>query len=305
MFETLWYEKYRPKTLEDLVLTPELRKEIEKFKELNEIPHLLLVGEAGIGKSSTAKVIAREVLDCEYLCINASDEGGIETVRTKVKDFATSASLDDQIKVIIFGEADGLSSSAMDSLKELIEDAAATTRFMFTANDITKLTKPIISRCSRLDIKYSQKAYVKACAEIYIKEGISFKDNTTAFKNMLLSNYPDFRLSITDMQNNHEDGVFVPPTDNASTFVGEVWKHITKEPPESVRELCIQNVTRFGTHAELMVDMIKFAYKHFKVDNTRKFSLVLNKYLETDHNHINKEIHFYCCMIELKQAITS
>ena len=144
LLNALWVEKYRPKNLDELVIDSDVKKRIKSFEEDGEIPHLLLVGTAGIGKTSLAKILVNDVLDCEYLNINASDEGGIDMVRNEVKSFASSATFDGKPKVIILGEADGLTSAAQNSLKEIIEDYAESTRFIFTANDISKISFDLI-----------------------------------------------------------------------------------------------------------------------------------------------------------------
>ena len=108
MFDDLWVEKYRPKTLDEIVLSKPNRKVFDKFAKEKTIPNLLFVGNAGIGKTSLAKIICNNVLECQYLYINASDENGIDTIRTKVTNFARTKSWDGNIKCIILDETDGL-----------------------------------------------------------------------------------------------------------------------------------------------------------------------------------------------------
>ena len=304
MFNTLWYEKYRPKTLDEMVMNEDLRQTIKDFGEDGSIPHLLFIGTAGIGKTSLAKVLVNEILGCEYLALNASVEGGINTIRTSVKDFATSASLDGGIKVVIMGEADGMSKEAQDSLKEVIEDCASSTRFIFTANDVSKLSKPIVSRCQRYDIKYNQRDFIQACANILHKENISYKDNAKSLQKLLLSCYPDFRLAIGEMQKNSKDGVFHEPvTEVENEFVKEVWSTLKSDTPEKVRALCISKICEFTSHAQLMVDMIKYAYTNFEVTKMRKLALKINEYLVNDNAHINNELNFYCCLVAIKPIL--
>ena len=104
MFENLWIEKYRPKTLDDICLPDNVKSKFREFATAKEVPNLLFVGNAGIGKTSLAKIVVNSILNCQYLYINASDENGIDTIRTKVTRFAQTKSLDGGIKVIILDE---------------------------------------------------------------------------------------------------------------------------------------------------------------------------------------------------------
>src|SRR5574344_2402208 len=108
IFSNLWVEKYRPKTVKDIVLSDNIKEKFEEFRSQQTIPHLLFVSPPGQGKTSLAKIIVTDILDCTYLYINASDENGIDTIRTKIMSFATTKSIDGKLKVIILDEADGL-----------------------------------------------------------------------------------------------------------------------------------------------------------------------------------------------------
>ena len=135
MFDNLWIEKYRPKKLEDFCISDAstLKAFLGKCKKDNEIPNILLVGNPGIGKTTIAKIIVNELLDCDYLYINASDENGIDTIRSKVTNYARTKSLFD-IKVIILDECDGLTQDGQRALRNVMEEYSAITRFILTAN---------------------------------------------------------------------------------------------------------------------------------------------------------------------------
>ena len=134
MFDSLWVEKYRPKTLGDIILSDDNLSIIEKYQTENEIPNLLFAGCQGVGKTTLAKILVNDVLECQYLYINASDENGIDTIRSKVTQFAQTRSLDGKIKVIILDECDGLSQDAQRALRNTMEEYAEITRFILTAN---------------------------------------------------------------------------------------------------------------------------------------------------------------------------
>ena len=151
-FNSLWVEKYRPKTLEDFICTEANKDIIASFKNKEEIPNLLFTGTPGLGKTTLAKIIVNDILGCQYLYINASDENGIDTIRTKVTSFAQTKSIDGKIKVIILDEADGLSIDAQRVLRNTMEEFARITRFILTANYKYRVIPALQSRCQSLEL---------------------------------------------------------------------------------------------------------------------------------------------------------
>lgn len=293
----LWVEKYRPTTLDGIILDKSIKDKLKEYKDDEQIPHLLLVGSAGIGKTTTARILVNEVLDCDSMMINASDESGVDTIRSKVKSFATSASLQDKLKVVVFGEADGMSKTAQDSLKEIIEDCSETTRFIFTANNLSKLSEPIRSRCQRIDLKCSLKDFVNHCASIMKQEGI--KVNKGVFLNICKNSFPDFRLCINELQQNIVNKELREIVVSEDSFVSELWKRIDKDEPEKVRNFCIEHGANFGSHCELMIDMARYSFDNHDVNRSRKLIMLLNDYMFKDTTVVDKEINFYCLLIEL------
>ncbi len=150
----MWVEKYRPSKLSDIVDQEEIIGSLESLlKNLSEMPHLLFSGSAGVGKTSTALCIARQILgdylNDNVLELNASDERGINMVREKVKKFSNYAAFTDiPFKIIILDEADEMTSDAQTALRRTIEDASKICRFILIANNISKIIKPIQSRCA-------------------------------------------------------------------------------------------------------------------------------------------------------------
>ena len=132
MFNNLWVEKYRPKTIDEMVLSGENRAYFNTLKD--EVPNLLFVGTPGIGKTTIAKIIVQDILKCQYLYINASDENGIDTIRSKVCGFSQTKSLDGSIKIVILDEADGITIDGQRALRNTMEEYSSFTRFILTAN---------------------------------------------------------------------------------------------------------------------------------------------------------------------------
>ena len=134
---TLWIEKFRSQTLDQYICSTELKERLQSFIDQNDIPHLILTGTAGTGKTTLAKLLVNNI-KCDYLYINASDENGIETIRDKVKSFASSASFQ-PLKVVILDEADYLTQQAQAALRNIIEEYSINTRFILTCNYVERL----------------------------------------------------------------------------------------------------------------------------------------------------------------------
>ena len=157
MFDNLWIEKYRPKKLDDFCTSNSstLKEFVGKFNTDNEIPNILLVGNPGIGKTTISKIIVNDLLECDHLYINASDENGIDTIRSKVTNYARTKSLFD-IKIIILDECDGLTQDGQRALRNVMEQYSAITRFILTANYKHRIIPALQSRCHTFDINHDR-----------------------------------------------------------------------------------------------------------------------------------------------------
>jgi len=302
LLNTLWVEKYRPTSLKDVIINDDLRKKLESFKESQVIPNMLFVGTAGIGKTSTARIITNEILDCETLTLNASDEGGIDIVRGKVKSFASSASFDGKIKVIIMGEADGLTTQAQNSLNEIIEDTHGSTRFIFTVNDVSKLTAPIVSRFQRFDITFSLREYITHLFGITTKESITIED-MIEFKQMCMKMYPDFRGGINKIQQNTLGGVFRVAECDDLSFTKSLMTMISTGTPEEARSLYIENSHEYGCFSELISSMADYVYANMVASEARKLVKIFNRFAVQDTQVSDRELNFYVMVVNLYETI--
>ena len=200
----LWVEKYRPQDLSTYVGNENLKTKVERFLDDGNVPHLLLYGRAGGGKTTLAKIIVNHV-DCDYLYINASDERNIDLVRDKLKTFASSVGFK-PMKVVILDEADYLNvNSAQPALRNLMETFSAHCRFILTCNYVEKIIDPIQSRCQTYKIVPPSKKEVALHSKTILeKEGISFDLDDLAL--VVTAGYPDMRKVINELQRMSIDG---------------------------------------------------------------------------------------------------
>jgi len=208
MSDYLWVEKYRPKTIEDCILSKDIKETFSQFLKQKEIPNLLLSGTAGTGKTTVARALCEE-LGADYIIINGSDEGRqIDTLRNKIKNFASTVSLteDANHKVVIIDEADYMNAdSVQPALRNFIETFYNNCRFIFTCNYKNKIIPALHSRCTVIDfaIKNGQKvktakAFMERMSGLLTDEGIEFDKKVLA--ELIQKYYPDFRRTINELQ---------------------------------------------------------------------------------------------------------
>ena len=191
----LWVEKYRPQTLNEYVGNETIKNKIADYLKQGSIQNLLFHGVAGTGKTTLAKLIAKN-LNCDLLYINASDERGIDTIREKIIPFASSMSFND-VKIVILDEADYITPQAQATLRNTIEACSATTRFIFTCNYLERIISPLQSRCQTFEITPPSKQNVADLAcHILTAEGVKFGDIISVVN----THYPDIRKIINTIQ---------------------------------------------------------------------------------------------------------
>lgn len=201
----LWVEKYRPKTISECILPTDLKEVFSKIVEKNELPNMLFSGSAGVGKTTVAKALCNE-LELDYILINGSEEGNIDTLRGKIKQFASTVSLQGGYKVVILDEADYLNpQSTQPALRAFIEEFSNNCRFILTCNFKNRIIEPLHSRCSvyEFGIPNDQKPQLAAnffgrLTDILTKEAVPFEQKAVA---ALVERYfPDWRRVINECQ---------------------------------------------------------------------------------------------------------
>ena len=303
MFDSLWIEKYRPKTFGDIILSDENTSIVEKYKADNEIPNLLFAGCQGVGKTTLAKVLVNDVLDCQYLYINASDENGIDTIRSKVTQFAQTRSLDGKVKVIILDECDGLSQEAQRALRNTMEEYAEITRFILTANYGHRIIPALQSRCQSLDLTPPLEACQDRVKHILSEEKVSVTDEQwVVLKKFIKNTYPDFRKIINEVQKYCRDNTLkIKSTDNCETFAKNIIELIDKGAVLKLRKHIIENEDKFnGDYPALLRSLFDALDKVKMPEEKKKMRLVIiAEALYRSAFVADQEINCYSCLIQL------
>ncbi len=202
---SLWVEKYRPKTIEECVLPDRLKVVFQEFVNKGEIPHLILAGTAGTGKTTVARALCTE-LGMDYLFLNGSDENGIDTFRMKIKGYASSMSLTGDKKAIIIDEADYLNpNSVQPALRGAMEEFEDNCRFIFTCNYKNRIIEPLHSRSTVIDyrLKAEEKPkmardFMRRVEDMLKTEAVPY--NAKVLRDFLMKHFPDFRKTINELQ---------------------------------------------------------------------------------------------------------
>ena len=297
MFNNLWVEKYRPKTLNDLVLSESNRKYFESITD--EIPNLLFVGTPGLGKTTLARILVEDVLKCQYLYINASDENGIDTIRSKVVGFSQTRSLDGKVKIVILDESDGITLDGQRALRNTMEEYSNNTRFILTANYKHKIIPAIQSRTQFFDLNPPFDDVVKRIVDIVKQQGIKIEvDQKANFVNVIKQNYPDIRKIINAIQKASIKGVFnIDIALDSKEIVDRVNKEIQTGNVIGLRKYLIENENEFqGDYHNLMKQYLNYIYdSNIDEGKKREYILILSDYMYKDVFVLDKEINAFAC----------
>ena len=221
----LWVEKYRPKTIQDTVLSADLKQTFQQFVDDKVVPNLLLTGRAGTGKTTVARAMLEE-LGCDYIIINGSMNGNIDTLRNDISNFASSVSLSGGRKYVILDEADYLNAqSTQPALRNFMEEFSANCGFILTCNFKDRIIEPLQSRCSVINFKISKAEmaalaaqFMKRVVVILEKENVPFEKAVVA--QVLTKHFPDWRRVLNELQQysatgNIDSGILSNFSDNA------------------------------------------------------------------------------------------
>lgn len=308
-FSSLWCEKYRPKKIEDLCISDEIRSLLDSFKQKKDIPHLLFIGTPGIGKSSISKIIVNDILGCDYLYINASDENGIDTIRHKIISFSQTKSMDGGIKVIILDEADSFSADASRCLRNTLEEYAHNTRFILTANYKHRIIDAIQSRCQTINLDHNLNDVAKHCAKILAKEKVNIpKEQIYLFQRLIRNNFPDFRKILNELQKYSISGTLnIRDTSLPNEFLDELFDKIKNNDDLDFREYVIRNENVFQSdYHSLLKNLLNLIYtKNIDSFKKKEAIMIIGHHMDRHSFVTDVEINTFVCMVTLSKIFHS
>ena len=297
---SLWVEKYRPRKLTEYVGNEHLKQKVSDYLQSGDVPHLLFFGKAGTGKTNLAKLIVNSI-SCDYIVINASDENNVDTVRNKVKGFASTVGFKD-MKVIILDEFDYMTPNAQAILRNLMETFSKHCRFILTCNYVEKVIDPIQSRCQTFQIvPPSKKEVAVQISQILGKEEVGFEPKDLV--PIIDSSYPDIRKIINTCQLNSTKGELKLDTTSVidsdiKSKVVEILKSSDAKPNKW------KNIRQAVADARIQDFTELYSFLYEKVDeygsgNTSNIILILSESQHKDALVVDKEITFMSCIIQI------
>ena len=304
-FDKIWVEKYRPHKLDDLILDDKSLRVVKQFED--EIPNLLFVGSPGTGKTTLARIIVNDILGCNFLYINASDESGIDVIRHNITNFAQTKSFDGGIKVVILDEADGLTPQAQAALRNTMETYAKYCRFILTANYKHKIIPALQSRCQSLDLKPVVDQAAKRCFNILRLENVKVsEEQKKKFVILVKKHFPDLRKTINEIQKSIVDGeLCIDSNASDNELLAKIMQGV-RTNSLGLRKYLIENEDRFqGDYDTLLANFLDFLYEQDLPDMKKKEMIVII----ADHLYksafvVDKEINAFACLVSLEKAIT-
>ena len=300
---TLWVERYRPVSLENYIGNEHLKTKVSKYISTGDIPHLLLHGKAGTGKTTLAKLLVSNV-DCDQMYVNASDENNVETVRNKIKMFASSVGFKD-LKVIILDECDFLTQNAQAALRNLMETFSKHCRFILTCNYVERIIDPIQSRCQSFQIiPPSKKEVAIHTSQILNTEGISFENEQIV--TMVNSSYPDIRRIINAVQRNIVDNQLI--VDTESLVQNDYKLQVLEILQTQDKKNAFKNLRQLLADSQIRdyADLFRLLYdeiESYGKGHIAEVILTIAKYELSDAQVVDKEINAMAMLIEILNII--
>jgi len=308
MQEHLWVEKYRPSTLSDCILPSQLKKDFNQILKQKELQNMLLTGTAGTGKTTVAKAMCKE-LNLDYIIINGSEESGIDTLRNKIKQFASSVSLEGGYKVVILDEADYLNpQSTQPALRGFIEEFSANCRFILTCNFKNRIIEPLHSRCSVIEfgIPKGEKQSVAAgmmerLEHILTKEGVSYEQPVLA--ELIMKYFPDFRRTINELQRYSvsgqiDSGILINVND---VSVGNLMNHLKVKDFRKMRQWVADNIDI--EPAAMFRKLYDSSTEYIDPQSIPQLILILADYQYKDSFVADHELNMVACLTEIMAGV--
>ena len=308
MKEHLWVEKYRPTHLQDIILSSQLKKDFNLILKQRELQNMLFTGTAGTGKTTVAKALCKS-LNLDYIIINGSEESGIDTLRNKIKQFASSVSLEGGYKVVILDEADYLNpQSTQPALRGFIEEFSANCRFILTCNFKNRIIEPLHSRCSVVEFaipKGQKQAMAAKTMErlgfILTNEGISYEEPVLA--ELIMKYFPDIRRTINELQRygvsgQIDSGILVSVNDIS---VNSLMNHLKLKDFRKMRQWVADNIDIEPT--AMFRKIYDNATEYVNPQSIPQLILILADYQYKDSFVADHELNMVACLTEIMAGV--
>ncbi len=307
MQHLLWTEAHRPKTIEECLLPDRLKKPFQEYVNSEKIPHLLLSGGAGVGKTTVAKAMCNQI-DADYIMINGSDESGIDVFRTKIKDFASSMSFTGGRKVIIIDEADYLNpNSTQPALRNAMEEFASNCSFIFTCNFKNRIIDPLHSRCAVIDfaLKNDEKTkmagqFFKRIQTILQSENVEYEDKVIA--ELVKKHFPDFRRILNELQRYSQFGKIDVGilAQIGDISIAEITKHLKNKDFGAIRKWVATTEIDAATLYRKLYDGL---YDVLKPQSIPQAVIIIADYQYKQAFVADPEINTVACLTELMVSV--
>jgi len=304
----LWVEKYRPKNISETILPPSLKKTFQDMVSTSELQNMLFTGTAGLGKTTVAKALCNE-LGLDYILINGSEEGNIDTLRGKIKQFASSVSLQGGYKVVILDEADYLNpQSTQPALRGFIEEFANNCRFILTCNFKNRIIEPLHSRCGVYEFNTSKKEMAELAAQFFKRfgyileqEGIAYEQKVAA--DLIMKHAPDWRRVLNEAQrySNAGTNLNVPNLDNGSGNFSSLSKCLKEKNFKSMRRWVVDNMDMDST--AIFRGLYDTMYEYVKPNSIPQLVLILADYQYKNAFVADHELNMVACMTEIMSQV--
>jgi DNA polymerase III delta prime subunit len=301
--EFLWVEKYRPKKIVDCVLPDRIKKVFREYVNNKAIPNLMLTGTAGVGKTTAAIAMCEEI-GLDYIFINSSEERGIDTLRTKIKGYASTVSFSGDKKVIILDEADYITPEAQAALRGAIEEFSSNCTFIFTCNFKSKLIEAIHSRCSVIDFTLKPDEKPRMAAQFFTKlltilnaEKVQY-DKQVIIK-IVEKYFPDYRRTLNELQRYSasgtiDAGVIAQVTDIRN--INDLVKYLKEKNFSEMRRWVVSNA---DDPARVYRKIYDGLYEYMKPESIPQAVVILAKYQYQSAFVPDQEINLVACLTEI------
>lgn len=306
--EYLWCEEYRPKKIDDCILPNELKSTFKQIVDTGDVPNMLLSGTSGLGKTTVAKALCHE-LNLDYILINSSEDSGIDVLRNRIRQFASSISLDGQYKVVILDEADYLNpQSTQPALRAFIEEFSKNCRFIFTCNFRNKIIEPLQSRCAVIEFNTTKKHLAGLAAKFHKRLKTILDEKSIKYDERLLAEFimlhaPDWRRVINEAQRYSTGGELSPAglVGMSSQQIDGLVTFLKEKNFKSMRGWVAQNPD--VDSATLFRKLYDGAYEFLEPMSIPQLVLILADYQHKAAFVADKELNIVACLTEIMGSL--